>query len=53
MASSDDGTDMAAGFGINLRTDSPFSVRADFTYYDFDDTDSVYVLQFMALYSFK
>ncbi len=53
MSSSDDGTDMAAGFGINLRTDSPFSVRADFTYYDFDDTDSVYVLQFMALYNFQ
>ena len=53
MSSSDDGTDMAAGFGINLRTDSPFSLRADFTYYDFDDTDSVYVLQFMALYNFE
>lgn len=52
-ASSDDGTDMAAGIGINLRTDSPFSVRADLTYYDFNDTDSVYVLQLMALYNFK
>ena len=53
IARSDDGTDMLAGFGINLRTDSPFSLRADFTYYDFDDTDSVYVLQFMALYNFE
>lgn len=53
MSSNDDGTDMAAGFGINLRTDSPFSLRADFTYYDFDDTDSSYVLQLMALYNFE
>jgi hypothetical protein len=50
---SDDGTDMAAGFGVNLRTDSPFSLRADFTYYDFDDSDSSFVLQLMGLYSFE
>jgi hypothetical protein len=49
---SDDGTDMAGGFGINLRTDSPFSLRADFTYYDFDDSDSSFVLQLMGIYSF-
>jgi hypothetical protein len=53
ISASDDGTDMAAGIGINLRTDSPFSLRADLSYYDFDKTDSVYVLQFMALYSFE
>lgn len=50
---SDDGTDMAGGFGINLRTDSPFSLRADFTYYDFDDSDSSFVLQLMGMYSFE
>jgi OOP family OmpA-OmpF porin len=50
---SDDGTDMALGFGANLRTDSPFSLRADFTYYDFDDSDSSFVLQLMGMYNFK
>lgn len=53
ITTSDDGTDLAFGFGINMRTDSPFSLRADLTYYDFDNTDSSYVLQFMALYNFK
>lgn len=53
ISASDDGTDMAAGIGVNLRTDSPFSLRADLSYYDFDNTDSVYVLQFMALYNFE
>jgi hypothetical protein len=50
---SDDGTDMAGGFGVNLRTDSPFSLRADFTYYDFDDSDSSFVVQLMGIYSFE
>lgn len=50
---SDDGTDGALGFGANLRTDSPFSLRADFTYYDFSDSDSSFVLQLMGMYSFE
>jgi opacity protein-like surface antigen len=48
----EDGTDLAAGLGVNLKTDSPFSIRADFTYYDIDNTDLVYIAQIMALYSF-
>ncbi len=53
IRTSDDGTDLAAGFGINMHTNSPLSLRADFTYYDMDNTDFVYVLQFMALYHFE
>jgi hypothetical protein len=49
----DDGTDLAAGFGVNLKTDSPFSVRADFTYYAIKDTDAVWTLGLVALYTFE
>jgi len=49
----DDGFDLAAGFGVNLKTDSPFSVRADFTYYAIQNTDVVWTLEFVALYSFQ
>ncbi|MBM4221006.1 MAG: hypothetical protein FJ170_03545 [Gammaproteobacteria bacterium] len=55
------GKDWAYGFGANLRTDSPFGLRADFTYYDFSDSDSSFVLQLdssfvlqlMGTYSFE
>lgn len=49
----DDGFDLATGFGVNLKTDSPFSVRADFTYYAIQNTDTAWTLQFVALYNFQ
>jgi len=47
-----DGTDLAAGMGLNLKTDSPFSVRAELTYYDIDTTDLVWIAQLMGIYTF-
>jgi opacity protein-like surface antigen len=47
-----DGTDLAAGMGIVLKTDSPFSLRAEWTYYDVDTTDLLWNAQLMAIYTF-
>ena len=38
--------------GINLKTDSPFSVRVEFNYYDVDTTDLVWNAQLMGVYTF-
>ena len=48
----DSGTDLAAGMGLNLKTDSPISVRVDLTYYDVDTTSLVWIAQLMGIYSF-
>lgn len=53
ISTDDDGFDLATGFGVNLKTDSPFSVRADFTYYAIQNTDTVWSLEFVALYNFE
>jgi hypothetical protein len=48
----DSGTDLAAAMGLNLKTDSPISVRAELTYYDVDTTSLVWIAQLMAIYTF-
>lgn len=53
VSADDDGFDLATGFGVNLKTDSPFSVRADFTYYAIQNTDTAWSLQLVAMYSFQ
>jgi len=49
----DDGTDLAAGIGLTLKTDTPFSLRADFSYYDVDSTDLLWTAQLIGIYSFE
>ncbi|MBL8202282.1 MAG: outer membrane beta-barrel protein [Chromatiales bacterium] len=49
---SGDDTALAAAMGINLKTDSPFSVRVEFNYYDVDTTDMVWNAQLMGVYTF-
>ncbi|MEO8225635.1 MAG: outer membrane beta-barrel protein [Gammaproteobacteria bacterium] len=48
----DDGTDLAAGIGLNLKLDAPVSLRVDFTYYDMDTVDFVWTAGLTALYHF-
>ncbi len=48
----DSGTDLAAAMGLNLKTDSPISVRVELSYYDIDTTDLVWVAQLMGIYTF-
>ncbi len=48
----DSGTDLAAAMGLNLKTDSPISVRVELSYYDIDTTDLVWVTQLMGIYTF-
>jgi hypothetical protein len=48
----DDGTDLAVGLGLNLKTDSPISLHLDFTYYAVDTTDYVYDIALLAIYNF-
>lgn len=52
VSSTDDGTGMAAGLGLTMKTDSPFSLRVEFTYYDVDTTDLVWIGQLMGTYTF-
>jgi opacity protein-like surface antigen len=49
---SGDDTGLAAAMGVNLRTDSPFSLRVEFNYYDVDTTDLVWNAQIMGVYTF-
>jgi len=49
----DDGTDLAAGIGLSLKTGTPFSLRADFSYYDVDSTDLLWTAQLVGIYSFE
>jgi opacity protein-like surface antigen len=49
---SNDDTGLAAAMGVNLRTDSPFSLRVEFNYYDVDTTDLVWNAQLMGVYTF-
>ncbi len=48
----DDDTGLAGAVGVNLKTDSPFSVRVEFNYYDVDTTDLVWNAQLMGVYTF-
>jgi opacity protein-like surface antigen len=48
----DDDVGLAAGMGLNLKTDSPFSVRVEFNYYDVDTTDLVWNATVMGFYTF-
>lgn len=48
----DDGTDLAIGIGLALKTDTAFSLRADLTYYDVDSTDLLWTAQLMGIYKF-
>jgi len=47
-----DDTGVAAAIGVNLKTDSPFSLRVEFNYYDVDTTDLVWNAQLMGVYTF-
>lgn len=47
-----DDTGVAAAIGVNLKIDSPFSLRVEFNYYDVDTTDIVWNAQLMGVYSF-
>ncbi len=47
-----DDTGLAAAMGITLKTDSPFSLRVEFNYYDVDTTDLVWNSQLMGVYTF-
>lgn len=47
-----DDTGLAAAMGVNLKTDSPFSLRVEFNYYDVDTTDIVWNAQLMGVYTF-
>lgn len=48
----DDDTGLAAAIGVNLKSDSPFSLRVEFNYYDVDTTDLVWNAQLMGVYTF-
>ena len=48
----DDDVGLAVGMGLNLKTDSPFSVRVEFNYYDVDTTDLVWNATVMGFYTF-
>ncbi len=47
-----DGTDLAAGVGLTLKTASPFSLRAELNYYDVATTDRLWTAQLMVVYTF-
>ncbi|MEO7385668.1 MAG: hypothetical protein ABIX37_01900, partial [Gammaproteobacteria bacterium] len=49
---SGDDTGLAAAMGVSFRTDSPFSLRVEFNYYDVDTTDLVWNAQLMGIYTF-
>ncbi|MEO8223308.1 MAG: outer membrane beta-barrel protein [Gammaproteobacteria bacterium] len=49
---SNDGTDLAAGTGLALKTDSPFSLRVELNYYDVATTSQFWNAQLMAIYTF-
>lgn len=48
-----DGTDVAAALGLELRNEGPVNVRAEFSWFDIEDTDLVYLLSINAVYSFS
>lgn len=48
----DDDTALAGAIGVNLKTDSPFSLRAELAYFDVDTTDKVWNAQLMGVYTF-
>jgi Outer membrane protein beta-barrel domain len=48
----DDGTDIAAALGLNLKSDSAISVRTEFTWYDIENTDLAWMLSLNAVYNF-
>lgn len=52
VAFDDDGTDIAAGLGLNMKTDTPFSLRLDFSYYDIDSTDLLFTVSLLGVYTF-
>ncbi len=52
VAFDDDGTDLAAGIGLILKTDTPFSLRVEFSYYDVDSTDLLWTAQLTGIYKF-
>ncbi|MBN8280426.1 MAG: outer membrane beta-barrel protein [Gammaproteobacteria bacterium] len=48
----DDDTALAAAVGVNLKTDTPFSLRVEISYYDVESTDYVLNAQLMGIYTF-
>jgi len=47
-----DDTALAAALGVSLKSDSPFSLRIELSYYDVDTTDLVLNAQLMGVYTF-
>ncbi|MGI9344053.1 MAG: outer membrane beta-barrel protein [Gammaproteobacteria bacterium] len=47
-----DGTDAAAGIGLNFNHPSGVTVRAEFEYFDIGDFDTSYLANFSAFYTF-
>jgi opacity protein-like surface antigen len=47
------GEDLMAGFGVDFLPTDDITLRAEFEYYDVDDTDKVYSLGFSAIYRFQ
>jgi len=52
-AGSDDGNDLALGFGGRLKTSNNFGLRAEYEWFDIQDTDSAWLLSVGFEYSFK
>lgn len=52
ISAKDDGTDLAFGVGVLLKTESPWSVRIEGDYYDLGNTDLVLTFTANAFYSF-
>lgn len=48
----DDGTDLAAALGLDLKTDSAISLRTEFAWYDIDNRDQSWLLSLNAIYNF-
>jgi OOP family OmpA-OmpF porin len=44
LTDSDDGTDLALGFGGAYKASDQFSIRGEFEWFDIDDTDAVWML---------
>lgn len=50
---SDSGTDLALGFGGRFKTSNNFVLRAEYEWFDIEDTDSAWLLSVGFEYSFK
>lgn len=49
----DDGTDLAGGIGLVMKTGTAFSLRADLSYYAVENTDLLWTAQLIGVYKFE